>query len=127
MVPMQKELEVARKLALAAGAILMDYFEKSVSIDWKAPGDPVTAADLYTMPAKGGVLTPLLRTKAYEAAAVVSPDGKWIVYVSDESGRMNIYLRPSDGTERKWTVSSQGGTHPIWSVDGHRVFYRFGD
>ena len=45
MVSMQKELEVARKLALAAGAILMDYFEKSVSVDWKAPGDPVTAAD----------------------------------------------------------------------------------
>jgi 3'(2'), 5'-bisphosphate nucleotidase len=45
MVSMEKELEVARKLALAAGAILMEYFEKSVSVDWKAPGDPVTAAD----------------------------------------------------------------------------------
>src|SRR5262249_5107811 len=45
MVSMQKELEVARKLALAAGDILMDYFEKSVTVDWKAPGDPVTAAD----------------------------------------------------------------------------------
>jgi len=42
---MQKEIKVARELAIAAGAILMDYFEKSVSIDWKAPGDPVTAAD----------------------------------------------------------------------------------
>lgn len=42
---MEKELEIARKLAVAAGSILMDYFEKSVSVDWKAPGDPVTAAD----------------------------------------------------------------------------------
>jgi 3'(2'), 5'-bisphosphate nucleotidase len=42
---MQKELEIARELAVAAGAILMEYFEKSVSVDWKAPGDPVTAAD----------------------------------------------------------------------------------
>ena len=49
------------------------------------------------------------------------------MYVSDESGRMNIYLRPADGTERKWTVSSQGGTHPIWSIDGRRIFYRAGD
>jgi Tol biopolymer transport system component len=89
--------------------------------------DPVTAADLYTTPAKGGALTPILRTNAYEAAAQVSPDGKWIVYVSDETGRMNIYLRPYGGTERRWTVSSQGGTHPIWSVDGRRIFYRFGD
>src|SRR5215471_14659578 len=45
MVSVQKELEVARNLAVSAGAILMDYFEKSVSVDWKAPGDPVTAAD----------------------------------------------------------------------------------
>lgn len=42
---MQKELETAKELALGAGAILMDHFEKSVSVDWKAPGDPVTAAD----------------------------------------------------------------------------------
>ena len=45
MVTMQKELDAARQLAVSAGAILMDYFEKSVSVDWKAPGDPVTAAD----------------------------------------------------------------------------------
>jgi Tol biopolymer transport system component len=89
--------------------------------------DPVTASDLYTTPARGGALTPILRTKAYEAGAQVSPDGRWIVYVSDESGRMNIYLRPYGGAEQKWTVSSQGGTHPIWGVDGRRIFYRFGD
>jgi Tol biopolymer transport system component len=89
--------------------------------------DPVTAADLYTTPAKGGAVTPILRTNAYEAAAQVSPDGKWIVYVSDETGQMNIYLRPFGGTEGKWTVSSHGGTHPLWSVDGRRIFYRFGD
>jgi Tol biopolymer transport system component len=89
--------------------------------------DPVTAADLYTTPAAGGALTPILRTPAYEAAAQVSPDGKWMVYVSNESGAMNVYLRPYDGAERKWTVSNHGGTHPIWSADGRRVFYRAGD
>jgi 3'(2'), 5'-bisphosphate nucleotidase len=55
---MQKELELARKLALAAGAILMDYFEKSVTVDWKAPGDPVTAADRE---ANGLIVTTLKR------------------------------------------------------------------
>jgi serine/threonine-protein kinase len=88
---------------------------------------PKTAADLYTTPARGGPLTPLLVTNAYEAAADVSPDGKWITYVSNESGRMNVYLRPFGGPDRKWTVSSQGGTHPIWSVDGRRIFYRSGN
>jgi Tol biopolymer transport system component len=89
--------------------------------------DPVTGADLYSTPAGGGALTQILRTKAYEAAAQVSPDGKWIVYVSDETGKMNVYLRPYGANEGKWTVSSQGGTHPIWSADGRRIFYRFGD
>jgi serine/threonine-protein kinase len=40
---------------------------------------------------------------------------------------MTVYLRPYAGIERKWTVSSHGGTHPIWSPDGHRIFYRSGD
>src|SRR5215831_269164 len=42
---MQKELAVAKQLALDAGAVLMDYYQRTVSVDWKAPGDPVTAAD----------------------------------------------------------------------------------
>jgi 3'(2'), 5'-bisphosphate nucleotidase len=45
MVAMDKELEVAKKLAIDAGAILMGYFQQAISVDWKAPGDPVTAAD----------------------------------------------------------------------------------
>jgi 3'(2'), 5'-bisphosphate nucleotidase len=45
MVAMDKELEVAKKLAIDAGAILMAYYQQAISIDWKAPGDPVTAAD----------------------------------------------------------------------------------
>jgi 3'(2'), 5'-bisphosphate nucleotidase len=45
MVAMDKELEVAKKLAIDAGAILMSYFQQTISVDWKAPGDPVTAAD----------------------------------------------------------------------------------
>ncbi len=42
---MHRELEVAKNLALGAGNILMDYYKRGISIDWKAPGDPVTAAD----------------------------------------------------------------------------------
>ncbi|HLH32915.1 MAG TPA: 3'(2'),5'-bisphosphate nucleotidase CysQ [Terriglobia bacterium] len=45
IVTMDEQLKVAKKLAVAAGGILMDYYAKSVSVDWKAPGDPVTAAD----------------------------------------------------------------------------------
>ncbi|HYR44783.1 MAG TPA: inositol monophosphatase family protein, partial [Terriglobia bacterium] len=42
---MEKELEVAKKLGLGAGSILMNYYKRDVAIDWKAPGDPVTVAD----------------------------------------------------------------------------------
>ena len=51
---------------------------------------PSTAADIYAMPANGGELTPIVVTNAYEAAAQVSPDGKWLLYVSNESGRMEV-------------------------------------
>src|SRR5947207_13764300 len=44
-VVMEKELSIAKQLAVAAGRILMDYYEQAVLVDWKAPGDPVTAAD----------------------------------------------------------------------------------
>ena len=89
--------------------------------------DPVTAGDLYSMPTRGGPLTPILVTSAYEAGAQLSRDGKWLAYVSNESGKFNIYLRPFGGPDRKWPVSNQGGTHPLWSNDGRRIFYRSGN
>jgi Tol biopolymer transport system component len=87
---------------------------------------PSTAADIYAMPANGGELTPIVVTNAYEAAAQVSPDGKWLLYVSNESGRMEVYLRPLGGADRKWAVSSEGGLHSIWSRDGRKIYYRSG-
>jgi Tol biopolymer transport system component len=85
-----------------------------------------TAGDLYSMPADGGDLTPILVTKNYEGGPQISPDGKWLLYVSNESGRMEIFLRPLVGPDRKWPVSGDGGLHPLWSRDGHRIFYRSG-
>ena len=87
---------------------------------------PSTAADIYAMPANGGELTPIVVTNAYESAAQVSPDGKWLLYVSNESGRMEVYLRPLGGADQKWPVSSEGGLHAIWSRDGKNIYYRSG-
>jgi serine/threonine-protein kinase len=54
-----------------------------------------------------------------------SPDGRWLAYTSDESGRREVYVRafPRGG---KWTISSEGGTEPLWARDGRRLFYRSG-
>jgi serine/threonine-protein kinase len=45
----------------------------------------------------------------------LSPDGRWLTYVSDESGHSEIYLRPFPEPDRRWPISTQGGTQPIWS------------
>jgi Tol biopolymer transport system component len=86
-----------------------------------------TAGDLYRTPAGGGDLTPLLVTKAYEGGPQISPDGKWLLYVTNESGgRLEVFLRPFGGADRKWLVSVGGGLHPLWSRDGRQIFYRSG-
>jgi Tol biopolymer transport system component/tRNA A-37 threonylcarbamoyl transferase component Bud32 len=55
-----------------------------------------------------------------------SPDGRWVVYQSEESGRPEIYVRPASGEERKWPVSTEGGAFPIWSPVGNEIFYLCG-
>jgi Tol biopolymer transport system component len=70
---------------------------------------------------------PLLQTPAYEASAQFSPNGRWIAYVSDEFGPSEIYVQPFPGFDRKWQVSTHGGTEPRWSRDGRELFYRSED
>jgi serine/threonine protein kinase/WD40 repeat protein len=55
-----------------------------------------------------------------------SPDGRWIAYISNESGRNEIYVRPYPGPGGKWQISTEGGTEPIWNPKGHELFYRSG-
>src|SRR5262249_46040041 len=56
-------------------------------------------------------------------AARFSPDGRWLVYVSNESGRDEIYVQPFPGPGGKWQISVSGGTEPVWSRDGKEIFY----
>jgi len=85
-----------------------------------------SGGDILLQPIKGGDPRVAVRTKAYEGGPMVSPDGKWLAYVSNESDRMEVYLRPVDGPDRKWPVSSGGGLHPLWSRDGKQVYFRSG-
>ena len=58
----------------------------------------------------------------------VSPDGLWIAYVSDQSGRNEIYVRPfPDINAGLWQISTAGGMQPLWSRNGRELFYRNGD
>lgn len=70
---------------------------------------------------------PFLVTPFNERSPMFSPDGRWLAYVSDESGRDEIYVQSYPESSQKITVSSEGGTDPVWSKDGRELFYRSGD
>jgi WD40 repeat protein len=94
-----------------------------------------TGFDLWTLPLdvsdpehpKPGKPEPFLRTPFGEIEPAFSPDGRWIAYSSDESGRNEVYVRPFPGGapsgSGKWQISAGGGLHPIWSRDGRELFY----
>ena len=73
---------------------------------------------------------PFLRTDFGERDAKFSPDGRWIAYESDESGRSEIYVRPFPAPQDgggKWMASQGGGTSPHWREDGRELFYLAAD
>ena len=66
---------------------------------------------------------PFLQTPFSEAQGGPSPDGRWLAYVSDESGRNEVYVRPFPSGEGKWQVSVNGGMEPTWRGDGKEIYY----
>jgi dipeptidyl aminopeptidase/acylaminoacyl peptidase len=67
----------------------------------------------------------VLEEKYNECQPQISPNGRWMVYVSDESGQNEIYVRPfPDLNKGKWQISEGGGHSPLWSPDGRELFYR---
>jgi len=84
--------------------------------------DPKTDWDLWMLPMSGDRKpSPLLQTAFAERNGVFSPDGKWIAYDSDQSGRREVYVQALTGS--KWQVSASGGADPKWRRDGRELFY----
>ncbi len=84
--------------------------------------------DLFALPVDGGMAVPLLNTAANEIEGVVSPDGRWLAYASDESGRDEVYVQPfapasSHAAGGKSQISTSGGRDPHWRGDGRELFY----
>jgi serine/threonine protein kinase/Tol biopolymer transport system component len=86
--------------------------------------DERTGEDIWMLPLTGD-RTPvsLIQTEFAEGQASVSPDGRWIAYVSNETGRREIYVRPFPSGESRWQVSVDGGFEPQWRRDGHELFF----
>jgi Tol biopolymer transport system component len=89
---------------------------------------PDTSFDIFAISLKdpSNVRT-LVKTPAYEGGGQLSPDGKWLSYISNESGRNEVYVRPYSGPDRRWPVSTQGGTQATWNRNGKEIFYREGN
>jgi serine/threonine-protein kinase len=68
-----------------------------------------------------------METAYPESAAAFSPDGQWMAYVSDESGRNDVYVRPFSGTGGRIKISSEGGIEPVWTRGGRELLYRNGN
>jgi Tol biopolymer transport system component len=68
--------------------------------------------------------SPLLSTPFNEQAAMLSPDGRWMAYTSDETGRHEVYVRPFPERGAKMLVSRGGGTEPRWGPDGKTLYYQ---
>jgi Arc/MetJ-type ribon-helix-helix transcriptional regulator len=89
---------------------------------------PATGSDIWLLHMDGERREePFVRTEFSEQNPGVSPDGQWLAYTSNESGRFEVYVQPFPAGGRKWLVSTQGGTAPLWARDGAKLFYRDGD
>jgi Tol biopolymer transport system component len=88
---------------------------------------PETSGDVFLMSISGAFEPrPLVATTAYEGGAQLSPDGRWLLYQSDASGRPEIYVRRYPALDRQWQVSDGGGVQARWSRDNREIYYRSG-
>ena len=87
--------------------------------------DPAdTGTDIWVLPLEGEAKPrPFLQTTSNEFHPMFSPDGRWLAYVSDESGGYEVYVRPYPGPGGVTPISTHGGTDPAWAPDGRELFY----
>ena len=83
--------------------------------------------DIAMLDVHSGRVTPFLNSQSDEKYPEFSPDGRWIAYVSSESGRYEVYVRPFPSSGMKLPVSTDGGMMPLWARNGKQLFYRWQD
>jgi Tol biopolymer transport system component len=133
----QGRLDIFKKTASGAGAeteVLSDnqnnLYPTSVSRDGKSllyftgNAQLSTGNDLWVLPLEAdGKPRLLLRTEFNELYGVFSPDGRWVAYTSNESGRNEIYVIPFSGSGGKYQVSREGGTFARWRGDSAELYF----
>jgi serine/threonine protein kinase len=123
-----------QKLANNAGTEerLVESNGPTLPMSWSPDGgsivyevnDPKTSNDLWMLPLSGDrKSSPLLHTPFGEGHGQISPDGKWLAYHSNETGRNEVYVQPFPSGVGKWQASTSGGSFPRWRRDGRELFY----
>ena len=88
-------------------------------------GSIASERDLYARRLGTDSSIALVATEAAETSPALSPDGRWLAYVSTESGVAEVYVRPFPNTgDSRWQISAQGGQEPVWAHSGKELFYR---
>lgn len=127
-------MNIYQKSATGAGSdeAVVTAREHSAPTDWSRDGrylvydtdNPKTLMDIWVLPLAGErKAVPFLQSKFSEGQARLSPDSRWMAYVSNETGRNEIYVQPFPPAGGKWQVSTGGGSQPRWRQDGKELYY----
>lgn len=127
-------LDLYQKASSGAGTeeLVLGGGRNKTSLDWSPDGKFILYeehGDLWVMPttpdgaAKERKPVPFLQSESNETQGRFSPDGRWIAYMSDESGQFEVYIRPFPGPGGKRQVSISGGAFPRWRRDGKELYY----
>jgi serine/threonine-protein kinase len=115
----------AREELTPGGAVPQHFSPDGQLIAFQQP-NPKTLRDVWVLSLKDRQLTAVVQSARTDVAPRFSPDGHWLAYVSDESGRPEVYVQPYPGPGGKRQVSIDGGTEPVWNPNGRELFYRLG-
>ena len=127
-------LDLYEKASSGAGSeeLLLEDNRDKIPLSWSPDGRFIlyastggpTGNDLFMLPLSGDRKPiPFVQTQFQEALGHFSPDGRWVAYQSNESGRFEIYVVPFPGPGGKWQITTASGLYPRWRRDGTELFY----
>jgi len=127
----KQELHLTQANGAGGETVFVRSADRQHHSDWSADGrrvvqersSPKTKTDLWIADVQSGEARPLVRSTFEERLPRISPDGRWLSYASDETGRFEVYLTDLHRSGTKWQVSSEGGAGSAWRHDGRELIF----